>query len=150
MDLLGVLERVRLDPNSGCWVFHGTISDSGYGLMKPPGRTRWVRVHRYVYEQLVGPIPDGLQIDHVKEKGCTSKACCNPDHLEPVTSRENTARGNAPSASIIRLGVCQRGHVMTPDNIYTYPKGNRRCRSCQDMHRKAHHARLKLKRRSGS
>jgi len=88
----------RLEPNidfgdgTGCWIWTGARSPLGYGAVSCGGGvTR--RAHRATYELLVGPIPEGMQLDHVKARGCTSTACVNPAHLEPVTNAENTRRG---------------------------------------------------------
>jgi hypothetical protein len=66
-----------------CWLWIGTVKDSGYGQYK-----RSSIAHRVVYEALVGPIPEGLELDHL----CKIKNCVNPDHLEPVTGQVNVAR----------------------------------------------------------
>lgn len=71
---------------SPCWLWTGKQHKKGYGLIQVRGKRQ--RAHRYVYEQLVGPIPEGLEIDHL----CRNKPCVNPDHLEPVTLRENLRR----------------------------------------------------------
>jgi hypothetical protein len=71
-----------------CWLWRGALDGQGYGQLKAPGNTT-VRAHRWVYEQLVGPIPDGLQLDHL----CRVIICVNPDHLDPVTQAENVRRG---------------------------------------------------------
>jgi len=82
--------------------------------------------HRYVYEQEVGPIPDGLTLDHL----CRNRACVNPDHLEPVTMRVNTLRGETITARNAAKTRCDKGHEFTPENTMRKPDG-RRCRVCQ-------------------
>lgn len=81
----------RIDKNgpNGCWLWTGSLTQ-GYGQASAPGGRGYspVRVHRFVYEELVGPIPAGAPLDHT----CGVRACCNPAHLEPVTTRENNAR----------------------------------------------------------
>jgi hypothetical protein len=84
----------------------------GYG--KYSGR----QAHRVVYETLAGPVPDGLELDHL----CRQKACVNPQHLEPVTHRENMRRRFAD------YSVCK--HAYTPENTYVMPSGTRDCRAC--------------------
>jgi hypothetical protein len=77
---------------STCWLWTGRLNRNGYGRTYYKGKERVT--HRVVWEYLVGPIPDKLLLDHVKEK-CVNRNCCNPAHLEPVTHRENTLRGGA-------------------------------------------------------
>lgn len=76
----------------GCWPWTASGSRDGYGQFSADGRG--VRAHRFAYELLVGPIPEGLQLDHL----CRNPGCVNPAHLEPVTGWENTMRGNTPAA----------------------------------------------------
>ncbi len=72
-----------------CWVWLLPLTRKGYALMHSPERKRRVSAHRYFYERFIGPIPEGLQIDHL----CRVRHCVNPSHLEPVTNRENQMRG---------------------------------------------------------
>lgn len=74
-------------PESGpCWFWTGTRSDEGYGSVRWEGPM--LKAHRVAYELLVGPIPEGLEIDHL----CRVTSCVNPAHLEPVTPAVNVAR----------------------------------------------------------
>lgn len=114
----------HIDP-SGCWLWAKGLSTEGYGRI--PIERRATYVHRAAYELLVGPIPEGHQIDHL----CRVRRCFNPEHLEAVTQTENIRRGNSPNAIVAREDVCQRGHELTPDNIYIKPNdGRRQCRAC--------------------
>ena len=87
-------------------------------------RTEWA--HRVSYELFRGPIPDGLQIDHL----CRIRHCVNPDHLEAVTQRENILRGTSPSAKAAARDACINGHPYTPENTKLF-RGDRQCRTCQ-------------------
>jgi hypothetical protein len=109
-----------------CWVWTGSKTN-GYGKVKVPGSNTTARVHRLVYEALVGPIPDGLDLDHL----CRNRACCRPAHLEPVTRRENLLRGNTIPAARAAQTHCSRGHEFSEDNIYIGTKGGRECRACR-------------------
>lgn len=113
----------RIDASGLCWIWTGPQSSNGYGFVKWGGQTR--RVHRVVWEVLVGPIPEGLTMDHL----CRVTLCCNPDHLEPVTHRENVLRGYSPHARSARVTHCPKGHPYTDENTYL-DQGRRRCRIC--------------------
>lgn len=118
----------RVIDDHGCWLWQGAIGSHGYG--------RWNQdyVHRLSYEHHIGPIQDGLVIDHL----CRVHACFNPEHLEPVTNRENSLRGEHPKVVRARMLVCQRGHAMTPDNVYNPPgRTERWCRECCRLRKRA-------------
>jgi len=82
--------------------------------------------HRFAYEALVGPIPEGLKLDHL----CRNRACVNPDHTEPVTDRVNTLRGFGPTAMNARATHCSEGHEFTDENTYLNQSGSRVCLTC--------------------
>ena len=115
------LERVldRCDIGD-CWLWQGTTS-SGYGRISVNAKRQ--SVHRVVWEALVGPIPDGMQMDHL----CRIRNCVNPDHLDVVTHKENLRRGVAPSART--KAYCLRGHSMS-DCYIDKKTGKRKCRQC--------------------
>lgn len=124
-----------------CWPWIGAHTDRGYGTFRASGHTQYA--HRLAYEATVGPIPDGLQIDHVKARGCTRKDCCNSRHMEPVTPRENTRRGDALGARTARSGRCHRGHDMTGENRYVRPDGQgSRCKACAAIRNRRRRERL--------
>jgi hypothetical protein len=79
-------------------------------------------VHRDAYETRIGPIPEGLTIDHVRNRGCVLKTCCNPAHLEPVTVSVNVLRRPA-------LVSCPQGHSY-PESLRIRPDGAGVCRIC--------------------
>lgn len=106
-----------------CWPWTAADNGAGYGVIGHEGRI--VYAHRFAYGSLVGPIPAGTELDHL----CRNRGCVNPAHLEPVTHRENVARGQAPAARIARTGSCASGHPRTPEN--TWRRGGKTfCRPC--------------------
>ena len=115
-----------------CWVWTGCLLKGGYGLVGFDGKV-WV-AHRAIYSILIGPIPEGLQLDHL----CRNRACCNPYHLEPVTQQENIRRGQAGiNLSVVQKSKthCPAGHEYTPENTKLY-RTSRYCRACdRDRHR---------------
>ena len=80
--------KVAITPS--CWLWLGHTDRDGYGALDVAGK--FTRAHRFAYEELVGPIPEGLTLDHVVAWGCRHKNCVNPTHLEPVSAAENTRR----------------------------------------------------------
>lgn len=110
-----------------CWISNRAKQPNGYTKIGLCGQT--LLTHRVAYEAYVGPIPDGQQIDHL----CRQRACCNPDHLEPVTCRENLLRGDTLTAAEANATHCKRGHAYDLLNTYWRPDrpGVRSCRTCR-------------------
>lgn len=121
------LERLSVpEPNTGCLLWIGFVSQGGYGKLYLAGRA--VQAHRAAYELSRGPIPNGLQLDHL----CRTRSCINPDHLEAVSQRTNVLRGEGPSATHARKTHCPRGHPLVEGNLCKR-LGNpreRRCLTC--------------------
>ncbi len=105
-----------------CWPWTAGMDRYGYGEHRQitAGKRRYWRAHRLAFEMTVGPIPDGLVIDHL----CRNRSCCNPAHMEPVTPAENTRRGE----SGIVLGTRLRSREACP-NGHPYVEGSYRIRN---------------------
>lgn len=114
----------KVNKTSGCWLWTAS-KRRGYGAFYFEGR-HWA-AHRWAYEHLVGPIPAGLQLDHL----CRVPACVNPNHLEPVTGRVNLLRGDTFQAANARKTRCVNGHPFSPENTYIIKDGKRACRTCR-------------------
>lgn len=111
-----------------CWPWTGAKSDKGYGKIKLNGRRGpCVQAHRVVYEMFIGPIPEGLVLDHL----CRNHGCVNPSHLEPVTDRVNILRGEGHAARHAQQTRCIHGHPFNEANTYRRPDGGRDCRTCR-------------------
>lgn len=108
--------RAHVLEGDDCWLWTGLVQSNGYGVFNVAGRPQ--RAHRVSYEMHVGPIPPGLQIDHL----CRVRKCVNPAHLEPVTARENSRRAMRTH--------CVNGHEFTSENTYMNG-GKRYCRTCR-------------------
>lgn len=130
--------KVTKEP--GCWLWTGarTRKGEGYGRFALrhylPERTVWVGAHRFSYELAHGPIPEGMQIDHL----CDNPGCVNPAHLRVATARENTLRSNNVCARNARKTHCQHGHEFTPENTIKRVDG-RACRECSRAASRRHY-----------
>lgn len=116
--------KVAIDP-SGCIIWTASSFSTGYGQFKHGGRT--VTAHRFAFTALVGPIPDGLVVDHL----CRNRLCVTPNCLEPVTDQVNILRGTAPPAANAVRTHCIHGHPFDEDNTRVSPAGKRACRGCE-------------------
>jgi hypothetical protein len=114
-----VWRKITVTP-AGCWQWDGRLEPTGYARVRV-GK-RMCLLHRWVYTTLVGPIPDGLECDHL----CRNRACGNPSHIEPVTRRENLRRGYNTNAA---KTACPQGHPYTPENTML-TRGFRYCKQC--------------------
>lgn len=110
-----ILLGARVDDVTGCWNWTRTIQPNGYGRISIDGRM--VYTHRAAFEAFVGPVPVGLELDHL----CRNRRCCNPAHLEAVTRRENLLRGDTLTAAHAAGRDC----------------GHRGCKNCRRFHQVA-------------
>jgi len=112
-----------------CWLWKHTKLN-GYGLFYVNGKSCYA--HRWLYVECFGEIPEHLVLDHL----CNVRACVNPQHMEPVSLRENTRRGSVNRRNKPWEGFCKHGHEKTPETLYINPKTNARaCRKCKDLAR---------------
>lgn len=122
------LGKVWIRKVDECWPWLAGISNDGYGKFFINGKQ--TGAHRAAYELWVGTIPEGLELDHL----CRNRSCVNPNHLEPVTKRENTRRGFSPWVENARKTHCPKGHEYNQRNTYSLPHkidANRYCRMCK-------------------
>lgn len=120
MSMLERLENKFVITESGCWEWTAAKDRAGYGRVN--GRT----AHRQMWLTVVGPIDDGLHLDHL----CRNRACVNPDHMEPVTPGTNIRRGVGVGGWKRRTTHCPQGHPYSEENTLVY-KGMRSCRICK-------------------
>lgn len=126
-----VKSKVATDSN-GCWIWQGYVQANGYAKIgvKLNGKHVMRYAHRVMYEETVGPVPEGLDLDHL----CRVRRCVNPEHLEPVTRSENLLRGDAGIYArqvTAKKTHCKHGHPLSGDNLYTPPGTNKRhCKEC--------------------
>ncbi len=141
---LRVFRRCIVEAN-GCLTWTGALVRGGYGTTQAiyDGRRRNISTHRAVYIAVVGPVPEGLQLDHL----CRNRACCNPAHLEPVTAWENTMRSTSFAAVNAAKTHCVNGHPFEGDNLRYGPHGKsgvkRYCRACVRARDAARRTRLR-------
>lgn len=142
-------DRIVVD-RRGCWRWTGTRNGDGYGSLSIDGKSHCT--HRWVFERLVGAIPEGHDIDHL----CRVRDCVNPDHLEPVTRRENLHRSpffagggwkrigamgaQTTNALLNKPGECRKGHEKVPENGYIRPDGTWQCRICHRARKRTYRA----------
>src|SRR5882757_1653346 len=124
-------------PND-CWPWLGDVAIVGYGRFSLDSQRLYA--HRIAYELIKGPIPAGLQIDHL----CRNRVCCNPSHLEAVTQQENLRRGNGIAAIHAHKTHCPQGHPYSGENLkINKTNGGRICAECHRNHRRKSVARTR-------
>ena len=124
-----ILNKITKD-DDGCWVWSGAKfkkNSGNYGQIRIGGRKdgKLVRAHKISYQEFVGEIPKGLELDHL----CHNTLCVNPKHLEPVIHAENMKRRKDSN-----LPYCKHGHKYTPRTTYIRPdNGYRECKICRKL-----------------
>lgn len=128
-----------------CWMWTGAMAGPGaekYGYLRVDGKT--IKAATLAYEAMVGPVPDGLHLDHL----CRVRGCIRPTHLEPVTVQENMLRGIGPSAVNARKTHCPQGHPYDAENTGLY-RGSRYCKECNRTRVRETHRRKAAAARAG-
>jgi hypothetical protein len=147
-----VLDRFVAKVNiaeSGCWEWTGWTNGAAYGKFYAGKSEPKAYAHRWLYERVVGPIPEGLTIDHL----CRNTMCVNPDHLDVVSQAVNIARGTALERAIAfqrSKTHCPAGHEYTPENTYmarNRATTARMCRACGRERMRARRIEAKTKQR---
>ena len=137
----------KVRQSAGCWDWIAKTNRSGYGQFwdgthYPNGSPRFVLAHRFSYELFVGPIPDGLQIDHL----CRNRGCVRPEHLEPVTRSVNLLRSPLMGRANREKTCCSMGHPFDDGNTrheYTANGWHKRhCRECHNAQERARRSRI--------
>jgi hypothetical protein len=136
----------KVDMTGDCWTWQSAKNRKGYGefFLSHNKVRKKIYAHRYAYELLVDPIPDGLVIDHL----CRNPSCVRPSHLEPVTTRENVLRGTSPSAKNVDKTHCPQGHPYDEANTEYPMPGERRCITCRRAERRSYMARRRAQERA--
>lgn len=136
-----LLSKAVINWETACWEWTAYIGQDGYGRIHANGLNGRL-AHRVAYELIEGPIPAGLQLDHL----CRNRRCVNPAHLEPVTCGENLRRSPLTRNGRGTLTHCPNGHERTAENTYVY-SGRRMCRPCNHTSSKLFYARSKAQRK---
>lgn len=124
------MEKIVVDPETGCWNWQAQLSRAGYGRFQTGDGM--VEAHRWAYEHFVGPRTPGRHIHHT----CENKRCANPDHLKEVTPRENLHASDTPNRRNAAKTHCLHGHPFDEGNTYVSATGKRWCKKCRCLRMK--------------
>ena len=146
-------EKYEVDPDTGCWNWTASTTPTGYGKIGIRGDDKRWRIkyaHRISYEFNVGPIPEGLTIDHL----CRRRHCVNPAHLEPVTMAENIYRGEGVAARNMAKTHCLHGHPFDEENTAVRHRpgrpDSRVCKTCARLASRRSWARYEARRKASA
>lgn len=114
------IQHITFEPNTGCWLY--TLSPHRHGYCVVGAGKERMMAHRFAYASFVGPIPEGMEIDHI----CGVRSCCNPSHLKLATRAENADRRRQAQKH------CKNGHAFTKENTYIDGRGWRSCHACRE------------------
>ncbi len=129
----------KVDADGDCWIWTSSLNPAGYGTFSDKAKQSAPnKAHRWAWEELIGPIPPGLQLDHL----CRVRRCVNPDHLEPVTNIENQRRG-LRGKLYQEIRQCHRGHPYDETNTYMH-RGAKHCRKCVNQRGREYYQRQKV------
>jgi len=128
------LTKYSIDSTTECWIWDGCRDQDGYGQFH---YQKTVRAHRFIYEYIYGPIPDGMTVHH----NCGIRECVNPDHLELLSCRDNVLQNGGPTAINAAKTHCKRGHSFDEPNTYVDKYGHRTCRACRKLRKQKSQAR---------
>jgi len=118
---------LKIDVTSNCWNWKAGKGAQGYGSLRVTDKySTMIKAHRMSYEFFVGKIPKDKVIDHL----CRNRSCVNPEHLEVVSSRENTLRGETLASKEAKQTSCIRGHELKGNNLAFRTDGKRACKTC--------------------
>lgn len=130
-DMARFWSKIDRTSDAGCWLWQASVRPDGYGQLWHRDAQRPIVAHRWAYLALVGPIPEGLELDHL----CRNRTCVNPAHLEPVTTRENLRRGVGFGGTNARKTHCYRGHPLDGENVVMTWAGDHWTRTCIECRR---------------
>ena len=141
--------KVDKQAANGCWLWMGASKPGGYGNFGLGRREDgYKNAHVVAWELEVGPIPDGMELDHFRMNPdwtgppC-SRLCVNPEHLEVTTPKVNTLRSRSVAAKNARKTHCPAGHPYSGENVYFVKDGNGVSRKCRQCNREKMRSRLK-------
>lgn len=137
-------QKVEIPFSNGCWVWKSSLDQKGYARMW--SGTQSIPAYRFIYTELIGPIPPNHDLHHVCGNGASG--CVNPFHLKPLTRKDHIHISNGPCGINARKTYCKHGHPLFGANLYQHPNGGRTCRICVNKSGVEYRKRKKQKKQS--